>query len=359
MRRLGLALTATLLGLVLAEVGLRLTGVASTRRGAAWYAGGSHPRFLFAPDPRAGYRLRAGFQGVDIARSGEFQVPVATDAAGLRRTGGPGPRPGGVLALGDSLTFGEGVPAEAAYPARLERLLAAPVTNAGVPGYSSRQAAVLGNELIPRLRPRLVLVTLAAPWDLTRCADPFTYLEGYIVSSRHAARLHLVGEDLLLEQVRHPRLGPLTVSLMRRSHLLRLALPALRDALAGRRGRARGPADTTTWAPCREALAELHGRAAAAGAGFLIALAESPDPASRSATSAVAAELRRAGLPHLQLDDALGGADPALRYPRDRHWNARGHERVAAALAPQLARLLSAAPAAAAGTAPPDPAAPR
>jgi hypothetical protein len=361
MRRLGLALTATLLGLLIAEAGLRLTGVASTRRGAAWYAGGSHPRFLFEPDPVAGYRLRPGFAGVDLARSGEFEVPVAIDALGFRTERAAGAQGGGVLAVGDSLTFGEGVPADQAYPARLQALLGVPVANAGVPGYSSRQAAQRAAALLPRLRPRLVLLTLAAPWDLQRCADPFTYKEGYIVSSRHAGRLHLVGEDLLLEQVRHPRLGPLTVRLMRRSHLLRLALPALREVLIGGRGGARAPAESESWRSCRAALLELRAGAAASGADLLVALAESPDAASRSATAAVAAELRAAGLAHLLLDEALGGADPALRYPRDRHWNSLGHQRVAAALAPELGRLLSgsSSPLVGGGTALPVPAAPR
>jgi hypothetical protein len=298
---------------------------------------------------------------VDVARTGEFEVPVATDPSGLRRDGGSGPHAGGVLALGDSLTFGEGVAADQAFPSRLEKLLGVPVANAGVPGYSSRQAAVLGAELIPRLRPRLVLVTLAAPWDLRRCADPFTYKEGYIVSARYAGRLHLVGEDLLLEQVRHPRLGPLTVWLMRRSHLLRLALPALREALVGRRTRASEPSDPAVWRPCRDALAALRASAAAAGTDMLVALAESPDAASRSATAAVAAELRAADLPHLLIDEALGGADPGLRYPRDRHWNSLGHQRVADALAPELGRRLSGSSSApdGAGTALPGPGAPR
>jgi len=361
MRRLGLALTATLLGLLIAEAGLRLTGVASTRRGAAWYAGGSHPRFLFEPDPVAGYRLRPGFAGRDLARSGEFEVPVAVDAWGLRNGRAAAVPAGGLLAVGDSLTFGEGVPADQAFPARLETLLEVPVANAGVPGYSSRQAADRAAALIPRRRPRLVLLTLAAPWDLQRCADPFTYKEGYIVSSRHAGRLHLVGEDLLLEQVRHPRLGPLSVQLMRRSRLLRLALPALREALIGGRRGARAPDPSQSWHPCRDALLELRASAAAAGADLLVALAESPDAAARSATAEVAAELRAAGLPHLLLDEALGGADPALRYPRDRHWNSLGHQRVAAALAPELRRRLSASSPVldAAGTAPPGPGAPR
>ena len=359
MRRFGLALTATLLGLLLAEAGLRLTGVASMRRGAAWYAGGSHPRFLFLPDARAGYRLRPGFNGVDVARSGEFQVPVAIDAHGLRTAGASPADAGGVLAAGDSLTFGEGVHAHQTFPARLEELLALPVANAGVPGYSSRQAAALATELLPRLRPRLVLITLSAPWDLHRCAEPFTYKDGYIVSSRHADRLHLVGEGLLLEPVRHPRLGPLGVSLMSRSHLLRLALPALREALVGRGAGPGARPGLATWQPCRAALAALRDDATAAGADFLIALAESPDPESRAATTGLAAQLVAANLPHLLLDDLLE-PDPALRYPRDRHWNALGHQRVASALAPELRRRLSAAETRrGAGTAPPAPSAAR
>ena len=337
--KLALVAVATLIGLFLAEGAVRLTGIVSSRRGAAWYAGGNHPRFLFQPDPRLGYRLRPDFHGRDVALSGEFEVPVETDALGLRPHAGRRPPGGGVLALGDSLTFGEGVSAGETYSAHLEDTLGVSVADAGVPGYSSCQAALLAEELLPRLRPRVVLITFEALWDEQRCIEPFVYKEGYIVGSRYAHRLHLVGDNLVLEQIDAPVLGPLSVALMRHSHLLRLALPAVRHALVGG-GSGGGPPDDATWTPCLKALSEARKRIESSDAKLLIVLAESPEPETRAATEQVDAALTSANLPHVLLDELLGGADPALRYPKDHHWNRTGQARVAEALAPVVRRLL-------------------
>ncbi len=355
LRKLALATAATLFAFLLAEVALRLAGVVSTRPGAAWYAGGNHPRYLFEPDEAAAYRLRPGFSGLEKARSGEFQTAVRIDQRGLRADG-QRELGGGVLALGDSMTFGEGVAAEEAYPARLAARLGVAVANGGVPGYSSRQMAARLEALSPALRPRLVLVTLAALWDMQRCSNPFVYAEGYIVAAKYRDRLHLVGDDLLLEQVRGPVLGPLSISLMRRSHLLRLSLPAARGALLARREPPPAVPALADWQACQAALIEARTRTERAGATFVVVLAESPDETSRAATVVVGRELERDGVETWRLYDLLGGADPAWRYPRDRHWNRAGHERVAAALEGPVRARLSAPPAGDGDTAPPTPA---
>src|SRR6185436_6498678 len=61
-----------LLALLLAEVALRITGIAATGRGSAWFAGGNHPRFLFQPDVQSGYTLRPGFHGTEVGPAHEF-----------------------------------------------------------------------------------------------------------------------------------------------------------------------------------------------------------------------------------------------------------------------------------------------
>lgn len=356
LRKLALAAATTLVAFLLAEVALRLAGVVSTRRGAAWYAGGNHPRFLFEPDEQAGYRLRPGFAGLEIARSGEFQTAVRIDTHGLRADG-QRQLEGGALALGDSMTFGEGVAAEEAWPARLAARLGSPVANGGVPGFNSRQMAARMEAFLPVLRPRAVLVTFSALWDMQRCTTPFVYDEGYIVSAKYRDRLHLVGDDLLLEQVRGPFLGPLSISLMRHSHLLRLLLPAARGAILSRREPPAAVPPIADWQGCAEALSAARSQAASAGAELVVVLAESPDEPSRAATLAVADELSRRGLESWKLDELMGAADPSWRFPRDRHWNAAGHARVAEALETKVRALLSAPAALAAGTAPPVPAA--
>jgi lysophospholipase L1-like esterase len=100
------------------------------------------PRRLFMPtdDPRLPYRMRPGVE-TDVR---DFHVTV--NAHGLRGPDFPTrPAPGvhRILVLGDSVTFGEGLPVEEAFPALLARELERShpgrfdVVNAGVEGYNT------------------------------------------------------------------------------------------------------------------------------------------------------------------------------------------------------------------------------
>lgn len=71
-----------------------------------------------------------------------------------------------ILALGNSCTFGWGVPWEQSWTCRLEHLIEAEtdignveVINAGVPGYSSHQGRIYFEKRLVDLRPDMVLVT--------------------------------------------------------------------------------------------------------------------------------------------------------------------------------------------------------
>ncbi len=91
--------------------------------------------------------------------------PVATNSMGFRdREFGP-PEPGvfRILVLGDSVTFGHGVPGNATFARRLEVLLSTrerrvDVLNAGVPGWSTRQERIFYERHGEELAPDLVLV---------------------------------------------------------------------------------------------------------------------------------------------------------------------------------------------------------
>ena len=103
---------------------------------------------------------------------------MRTDERGCRGVPQPdtrsavSPDPLVVLALGDSLTFGEGVEDHETWPAQLEALLAtelAPravrVVNAGVAAYGPQEARVALRELAPAVRPDVVLCQFAVAND--------------------------------------------------------------------------------------------------------------------------------------------------------------------------------------------------
>lgn len=72
-----------------------------------------------------------------------------------------------MLALGDSLTFGTGAPADAAYPVRLAALTGWNIVNAGVPADTSAQARERLPKLLAEHAPKLVLLSIGGN-DLLR-----------------------------------------------------------------------------------------------------------------------------------------------------------------------------------------------
>jgi hypothetical protein len=347
-RKLLLVAGSLVLSLLLAEGALRLTGIAGTDRGSPWFAGGNHPRFLFQPDPAAGYALRPGFRGREIAPWHEFDVDVAVDGRGLRDHGHVAALRPSVLVLGDSMSFGEGVGAEQSWPAVVEHALGVRVYDGGVPGYSSPQMRARLARLLPQLRPDLVLVALSPHWDQQRCAQPFVYKSGYIVAQGYADKLHLIGGNLYLADVRWPVVGPATAWAKRVSHLARLALPALRAGAGAIARAARGgpprdaPGDVSATAAT---LVGIRGDAAMAGVPVLVVLLDSRGKQYEVDRDALLAALRPRRVPVVALDELLRGESwSELRYPRDGHWNADGHREVGRALAPLVhARLPQAA----------------
>jgi acyl-CoA thioesterase-1 len=98
--------------------------------------------------------------------AGRRRLLLALGAAPLAACGRKAPRytaiPAGstVLALGDSLTFGSGAVAGAAYPARLAELTGWHVVNAGVPGDTSAQARERLRPLLAEHAPKAVLLSI-------------------------------------------------------------------------------------------------------------------------------------------------------------------------------------------------------
>ena len=113
-------------GLVLAEIALRWTLYPIQRP----Y---HFEQDAVIADPATGYRLATGSQ--TIMTDGHFRATVATDALGLRDRFDPALPDDGLIAIGDSQTFGHGVEARDSWPERLQMQLGVNVRNAGVFGY--------------------------------------------------------------------------------------------------------------------------------------------------------------------------------------------------------------------------------
>ncbi len=332
---------SALLTLAAAEGALRLREGVASGQGSPSYAGGSHARFLIEEDPETGYRLRPGFQGREISSGGEFDVAASIDERGLRdHPHAPPPQPA-VLALGDSMTFGEGVEAGQSFAAVLERESGVRVYNAGVPGFGTCQMAVHARRLIPALQPKVVLVTFQPRWDRNRCATPYRYLEGFLVDPGFGQQLHLVGGNLVAADL-PGRAGALTAELKGRSHVARYAFGALGDLVRRNARKPYAPPEPAAFEPTIQALQALRRQADEAGAGFLAVLIDGsrskPDAGEQAMMEAI---LQQKGIPYLALDRTIQDADwSRFRFERDLHWNEAGHRAVGVALSPVVRSLL-------------------
>ncbi len=99
-----------------------------------------------------------------------FEVPVATDASGFRAflPGGETPT-GGIMAVGDSYTFGYGVPFEESYPGLLQAATGVSVVDVASPAYSSAQALLLAERSLAKLRPRAIVYLEMGQWSRDAC----------------------------------------------------------------------------------------------------------------------------------------------------------------------------------------------
>lgn len=108
-------------------------------------------------DPIIGYIQRPDFRGGKWNTHGLMGVR-------LNRTLEPGqPSPpvpqGGILATGDSFTYGSEVGDDESWAARLEELLKVPVVNAGAGGYGIDQAVFRAEQLLDIVKPRAIIVS--------------------------------------------------------------------------------------------------------------------------------------------------------------------------------------------------------
>lgn len=264
-------------------------------------------------------------------------MSYAISSDGLR---GASPPPGArsVVLLGDSFTFGIGVPEDSTAAVRLERALAIPraarprdrplaVINAGVPGYGTREQAARLPDLLARFDPEAVVLVFV-PNDALPIEDTFDR------------------EDFIRDT--SSPVGPLRIldawtSAAARAERDRAVEAWYLSYYVGER-RAR-------WEEARRGLLAMDEACRARGSAFGVAvfpllhrLDERP--------LAVVHELVRSAcasrdIPCLDLTPTLAEAGERALWihPTDHHPSSDAHGRVAAALTPFVERLLESRPA--------------
>ncbi|MEO1366998.1 MAG: GDSL-type esterase/lipase family protein, partial [Acidobacteriota bacterium] len=306
---------------------------------------------FFAHDARLGWDLVPGAS--DRHRTAEFDVEIRIDADGLRSprpadatvpsAASPGSEPAArrrrLAALGDSFTFGHGVEAREAWPARLEALLdGVEASNVAVTGYGTDQQMLRFEGRADALRPDAVVLGLFAG-NVFRNAR-FEQL-GYA-----KPRFVLRGGRLELRGVPVPEEPPSPPP----SRLWGL-LSKTAGGVLGHLGYGEA------WAVTGGILDRLAAACEARGATFHVVILPKDQMIygqgpRRKLHERMHGRLHRLlderGLDYLDLTDALrsgavGGAAAGdrLYYPADGHWTPAGHRVAAAAIAewlrPQLA----------------------
>jgi len=173
-----LVLSSVLLGLLCVELAFR----AATGTGLFRLANWRTERVIVARlldrtivDPVLGWTVRSHY------RSHEYN----TLDHGIRRNfAETAIRGGSILAVGDSFTEGWEVDDDESWPAYLEKRLGRPVVNAGVGGYGTDQIVLRAEQIVPVVKPEIVIVGFL-DFDIVRTAHthfaapkPWFSLEG-------------------------------------------------------------------------------------------------------------------------------------------------------------------------------------
>jgi hypothetical protein len=373
-----LLLAAASVGVVLAlfEIGLRIAGF------RAIYEMYSKPTIFWQHDPLLGWSHQPGAQDEYVGPRPwpvEFRSRVSINSQGLR---GPElvPLPAGgrrILVLGDSMVAGFEVSEDATFTARLEDHLAAssgrPIqtVNAGVRGYGTDQVLLYYRERGRALRPDFVVFfysgnDLIDNTTLHEMRRPFGKPAFQL---RDDGSLGLVGAPVPIypacSEVRlTPAAGALRVdgalggALCRAQMLLfdHSALFSFLTQLVPWDGRLLGwlyyvgnphlvfqpdaqkPDDAEAYAPrlTRALVVELAREVALDGAGFLVI----GDAAQLEKLGR--ARLEAQGIEIVSLEAIETGDRQEIRFRRDSHYNAQGHDRLARFLAPLVGSRLDA-----------------
>lgn len=300
---------------------------------------------FLVPHPERGYAFRRSF--TNEWRSADYAVEVRLNELGLRDGPLAEARAGGlrVLALGDSYTFGIGVEGDQNWPGVLEQRLRADlppeakptVFDAGLPAYSARQIRELGEELLPRLEPQIVIFAMytSSAW---RVENPYQIFGQTLITTDRLDAMAIGRNDELLITAFGP--GWLReLDLWCKQHLF-VAAHFLALLNEGRHWPERPAPDDSpaglarAWAPVLAEIDRLDQSVRAAGARLIVVPvnAQEVDGAFAALQPSYNALLRDHCLARsiLFVDPlpelvARSQGEPRYRFPSDGHWTAEAH----------------------------------
>lgn len=303
--------------------------------------------FVADADPELVFTFRPGYRGQ------MFATPVAINSLGIRDEEEPqakAPNEFRLLMLGDSVTYGLGVPLEKTFTKVLERLLAEAdssrryrACNAGVPAYNTGQEYRWLTRLVEPLQPDLVVLN-------------FTPTNDYETPYRLKANGFLESTELQPEDYQFH--APFEGSLGRISYVYRFAAGKIRQAVLRPRNEALTEAiyrtyrkDEPGWRRCKEYLLKIKALCDDRGIGFAVFVYPEPTrkPVFRRADYRPLAMIapveefcRKNDIVFLDfLDDFLAYRNKRELWvsPVDAHPSAIAHEMVARGLMRELRRL--------------------
>jgi hypothetical protein len=166
---------------------------------------------LYRSNPIRGYELQPGAHhqyvtpelsvAMDVTADGVRGESVSTAQHATYR----------ILSIGDSFTFGLAVAAEDTWSAKLERLLREEypgrrtgVVNGGVPGYGARQIRQRLEELLPLVKPDLIILGLTGE-TFSRMQDPLVLYDGMLIRSSVIPNLRIASKGILFSPLTSAR----------------------------------------------------------------------------------------------------------------------------------------------------------
>src|SRR5262245_48523426 len=151
---------STLVALAIVEVALRVTFLKepwTARNFSVDPVNQQVSNIAIKYDQVLGYIARPDFRGAPWNTHGVMGVRVNFS---LKPEEPSPPIPtGGILAVGDSFTFGSEVRDDESWPAQLEAMLGIPVVNGGVGGYGVDQAILRADQLLDVAKPKAIIVS--------------------------------------------------------------------------------------------------------------------------------------------------------------------------------------------------------